>query len=186
MAKLLDQVLVIDVESTCWNRPPPPNQISEIIEIGLCTVDMATLRRREKRCILVSPARSHVSQFCTSLTGITPDLVEHADDLATAVDLLMNKYKSRERLFASWGDYDRGQFERNCRDYMLPYPFGPTHLNVKTLFSLALGLPEELEIDAACDRVGLPMEGDHHRGVDDAWNIANLFLLLLKRMRRIV
>jgi len=147
---------------------------------------MATLQRREKRCFLVSPARSHVSKFCTELTSITPDLVENAPPLSEAVDILMNEYHSRSRLFASWGDYDRGQFERNCRDYQLPYPFGPTHLNVKTLFSLAFGLPEELEIDAACDRVGLPMEGNHHRGVDDAWNIANLLCLLLKRLRRVV
>jgi inhibitor of KinA sporulation pathway (predicted exonuclease) len=28
------------------------------------------------------------------------------------------------------------------------------------------------------------MEGTHHRGVDDAWNIAQLFCLLYKRMRR--
>ena len=73
---------------------------------------------------------------------------------------------------------------RNCRTYDLKYPFGPTHLNIKNLFSVALGLPRELGIDAACERLGVTMEGSHHRGVDDAWNIARIFCLLLKRMRR--
>jgi inhibitor of KinA sporulation pathway (predicted exonuclease) len=29
------------------------------------------------------------------------------------------------------------------------------------------------------------MEGSHHRGVDDAWNIARILCLLLKRVRRV-
>ena len=66
----------------------------------------------------------------------------------------------------------------------MKYPFGPTHLNVKNLFSLALGLSSELGIDAACSRMGLTMEGTHLRGGDDAWNIAQIFCLLLKRIRR--
>ena len=57
MPRLLDQILVVDVESTCWDGQPPPDQISEIIEIGLCAVDVATLTRVERRSILVRPAR---------------------------------------------------------------------------------------------------------------------------------
>jgi inhibitor of KinA sporulation pathway (predicted exonuclease) len=47
-----------------------------------------------------------------------------------------------------------------------------------------LGLRTELGIDAACTRLGLTLEGAHHRGGDDAWNIAQLLCLLLKRLRR--
>ena len=36
---------VVDVEATCWESVPPPGQISEIIEIGLATVDLATGQR---------------------------------------------------------------------------------------------------------------------------------------------
>ena len=184
MAKQLDRVLVIDVESTCWDTRPPPGQISEIIEIGICTVDLASLERRDKQTIFVKPAQSEISQFCTDLTGITARMVEAGVSLSDACEALTTQYASRERLFASWGDYDRGQFQRNCRHYNLDYPFGPTHLNVKNLFSLGFGLARELGIDGAFDRLGLTMEGTHHRGIDDAWNIAHLLCLLLKRMRR--
>lgn len=30
------------------------------------------------------------------------------------------------------------------------------------------------------------MEGTHHRGGDDAWNIAGVLCLLLKQMRQVV
>jgi inhibitor of KinA sporulation pathway (predicted exonuclease) len=184
MAKRLDLALVIDVESTCWDGPPPMGQVSEIIEIGLCTVDLASLERREKRSLMVRPQRSEIGPFCTELTSITPDMVVRAGVLEEACEILKREYYSHERLFASWGDYDRGQFQRNCQMYGLGYPFGPTHLNVKSLFATALGMSRECGLDAACEKMGLPLEGVHHRGVDDAWNIAQLYCLLMKRIRR--
>lgn len=182
--KRLDCALVIDVESTCWEHEPPRGQSSEIIEVGLCLVDLQHLERRERRSILVRPQMSDVSEFCTRLTGITAAMLYDAPPLAEAVRVLRDEYRADQRLFASWGDYDRDQFRRNCNTFDLKYPFGPTHLNVKNLFSLALGLSSELGIDAACNRMGLTMEGTHHRGGDDAWNIAQIFCLLLKRVRR--
>ena len=184
MAKRLDQIIVVDVESTCWEGQQQAGKNSEIIEVGVCTVDLATLERGDKRSILVRPQRSDVSPFCTRLTTLTAEMVAAGVTLDKAVDILKHDYNSQDRLFASWGDYDRNQFQRNCRDYGLDYPFGPTHLNVKNLFSVAFGLPKELGIDDALQKVGLTMEGTHHRGVDDAWNIAHLLCFLLRRLRR--
>ena len=183
MAKLFDQILVIDVESTCWQGPPPRGQLSEIIEIGLCTVDATTLQRLEKRAIMVKPVRSRVSEFCTKLTTLTQDDVHGAGSLPDAVSILKKEYRALERLWASWGDYDRSQFERCCRELTVPYPFGKGHLNIKTLFALAYGDNSEIGIDEACARIGIPMEGTHHRGVDDAWNIAAIFCHLLAKLR---
>jgi inhibitor of KinA sporulation pathway (predicted exonuclease) len=61
MARRLDRILVVDVEATCWEGDPPPGQISEIIEIGLCVLDVTTLARVEQRDILVRPGCSTVS-----------------------------------------------------------------------------------------------------------------------------
>lgn len=183
MAKVFDQVVVIDVESTCWQGTPPRGQLSEIIEIGLCTVDLTRLVRLEKRCIFVKPQRSRVSDFCTELTTLRNDDVVNAGSLADAVSILKKEYRSLERLWGSWGDYDRRQFEKVCKELTVPYPFGPSHLNIKTLFALTYGDHSEIGIDAACERIGMTMEGTHHRGVDDAWNIAGVFCHLLKRLR---
>ncbi len=72
-------------------------------------------------------------------------------------------------------------FERQCAARQVAYPFGPTHLNVKNLLALQRALPEEVGMDAALRMVGLPLEGTHHRGVDDARNIAGLLAHLLGR-----
>jgi inhibitor of KinA sporulation pathway (predicted exonuclease) len=183
MAKKIDHVLVIDVESTCWDTRPPQGQISEIIEIGICVVDIRALERRERRTIMVKPMHSQISPFCTQLTSITPAMVADAQPLGDAIRILQQDYNPAERVFAAWGDYDRGQFQRNCELYGLEYPFGPTFLNVKNLFALALGLAKEEGEAAACERIGLPFEGTHHRGGDDAWNVGALLCWLLKRAR---
>ena len=183
MAKLLDKVLVIDVESTCWEGQPPTGQESEIIEIGVATIDVASLRRQERRSILIKPAKSQVSEFCTRLTTITAEQLASAGTLADAVRILKKDFKSQDRLWASWGDYDRRQFERVCKEAAVAYPFGISHLNVNTFFAITHGLGHEIGMDAALAHVGIPLEGTHHRGGDDAWNIAGLLCSLLAPAR---
>lgn len=183
MARILDVILVVDLESTCWEGEPPPGQSSEIIEIGLCPVDLKTLTRTEKRSILVKPVQSEISEFCTQLTTLTPDMFTEAGSLADAIRVLEKEYASKDRLWASWGDYDRRQFERVCKDQGVGYPFGPSHLNVKSLFAAGIGSGHEMGLDGACKHRGITMEGTHHRGDDDAWNIAAILCRLLNSMR---
>lgn len=184
MSRLLDKILVVDVESTCWEGGyPQRGQMSEIIEVGICTLDVASLRRQDKASIMVKPMKSIINDFCTQLTSITPEMVELAKPLSNACSVLEKEYETRQRIWASWGDYDRNQFHRNCKEYGLRYPFGPTHINVRTLFSITLGLGRKFELDGAFKYLGWELEGPLHRGVDDAWNTAKLLSWLLKRGR---
>jgi inhibitor of KinA sporulation pathway (predicted exonuclease) len=183
MAKRLDRIVVVDVESTCWDGDPPAGQESEIIEIGVCTVDVASGERLEREAILVTPQRSTVSEFCTRLTTLTQEQVERGVSFAQACAVLKRKYMSKDRPWAGWGDYDRRQFERQCRAAGVGYPFGPTHINVKALFAVIHALPYEVGMDAALSDLGLPLEGTHHRGVDDAWNIGGILSAILLQRR---
>lgn len=183
MAKKLDAILVVDLESTCWQGAPPSDQQSDIIEVGLTVLDLKTLERTDKQSFLVKPQRSSVSEFCTELTTITPEMLTDAPSLEEVCATLRRDYKSRERPWASYGDYDRRQFERCCRDLGIGYPFGPSHLNVKTLFAMSYGLSRETGMARALEMSKRPLEGTHHRGGDDAWNIAAILSDLLGSAR---
>ncbi len=183
MARSLDLILVVDVESTCWEDKPPAGQVSEIIEIGLCTLDLTTLTRTEKRSILVKPVQSEISDFCSDLTTLTPAMFSNAGTLSDAVKILKSEFRTKDRKWASWGDYDRRQFERVCNAQNVGYPFGPSHLNVKTLFAAAGGCKREIGLDGAYNLLNQKLEGTHHRGDDDAWNIAGILCQLLQSMR---
>ena len=181
--RLLDLLLVVDVEATCWEGETPAGQESEIIEVGICTLDVATGERREKRSLLVKPERSQVSPFCTQLTTLTQEQVDQGISFAEACTILQRDYLSHERVWASYGDYDRAQFERQCRARQIEYPFGSRHINVKTLFALVYGLPREVGMARALEVAGIALEGTHHRGDDDAWNIAEIVSRLMLKVR---
>ncbi|MFE0458914.1 exonuclease domain-containing protein [Kitasatospora sp. NPDC058965] len=176
---------VIDLEATCWDGQPPPGSVNEIIEIGLTVVDLSARRRVSRHCVLVRPARSAVSAFCTELTGLTQAEVDRGVTFAEACRILVEEHGAAERPWASWGEYDRRQFARQSRADGVAYPFGlpteRTHTNAKAVFAEAYGLPKQPGMDQALKIAGLPLEGRHHRGEDDAWNIAALVLDLAAR-----
>lgn len=183
MAKTLDCIVVIDVECTCWDGHPPDGQENEIIEVGLSLVDVVTTERSGKRSIIVKPERSKVSPFCTKLTSLTEEQVERGISFSEVCSILKHEYLTKDRLWASYGDYDRRQFERQCDARAIPYPFGPSHLNVKNLFAVVNCLPHEVGMPEALQLLQLSLEGTHHRGEDDAWNIAGILSTLLTRWR---
>lgn len=179
-----DILLVVDIEATCWQGDTTPEgEQNEIIEIGLCTLEIASGQRLERRSILVRPERSRVSPFCTQLTTLTQEQVEQGISFAEACTILQEEYLSRERVWASYGDYDRTMFIEQCQQRQITYPFGTRHLNIKTLFPLMFAHPWEVGMAKALSLLDLPLEGTHHRGVDDAWNIAAIVSLMPGRSR---
>lgn len=173
-------VNVVDVEATCWEGSPPPGQVSEIIEIGLTVVDLVARERLSKHRILVRPRASRVSEFCTSLTGLTQSEVDGGMSFADACAQLVDEHEAGRRGWASWGDYDRKQFTRQCRATGVRYPFGARHTNAKAVFA---GPGRQVGMARALEVVALPLEGRHHRGDDDSWNIAALVLHMVERGR---
>lgn len=174
----LDKIIIVDVESSCWKiaTEQPENEISEIIEIGVAVVNLSNLAIEEKDSILVKPTRSRISNFCTQLTTLTQQQVDDGILFAEACQILKSKYKTDRRTWASWGDYDRNMFTKQCADLQIDYPFGPRHLNMKNLFAITHSLTKEVGLDKALNLLSLPFEGTHHRGGDDAYNIARVFI----------
>jgi inhibitor of KinA sporulation pathway (predicted exonuclease) len=184
VSKKLDHILVVDIEATCWDvGRQPKGEVSDVIEIGVCPVEVGTLTRLERRSILIRPERSTVGEFCTRLTTLTQGQVDAGVTFADACKLLEKEFRSADRVWASFGDYDRKAVERQCKDTGVRYPFGPRHLNVKTLFALVRGLPHEVGTAQAVQMSGRTMEGTHHRGHDDAWNIAGVLIDVLQAAR---
>lgn len=180
MAKLLDKIVVVDVEATCWNGPTPEGMFSDIIEIGICLLDPVTGEISDNRGILVKPERSEISDFCTELTTITPEMIaKEGISFKDACALLRKDYLTQSRAWASFGAYDLKQFQRQCGDLGVGYPFGPSHLNVKPLFALKKRLGHEVGMAGALDKLGIPLEGTHHRGIDDSRNIAKILYRIL-------
>lgn len=184
MAKKMDAVVIVDVEATCYAKgTEPAGFISEIIEIGVCLLDLDTLERSAKRSIVVKPLFSEVGPFCTDLTGFTQEAVDKGISFPMAVEIIKHEYLIGIRAWASYGDYDRKMFERDAATSVIPYPFSPTHTSVKNLVASAFGWPEEVGMAKALKKLGLPLEGRHHSGADDSWNIAAILAKIFHQAR---
>jgi inhibitor of KinA sporulation pathway (predicted exonuclease) len=182
---------IIDLESTCWDKNSsdvPEGEVSEIIEIGITVLDLDALETTAKHSILVRPTRSRVSDFCTQLTTLTQAQVDAGISFEAACQQLRKEFHSDSRGWASWGFYDRNMFVQQCEIRQIHYPFSSRHLNLKEAFSKAIGSKKRFGMNQALERLGIPLEGTHHRGDDDAWNIAQIALRvpeLLEELRGI-
>ncbi|MBB2149719.1 3'-5' exonuclease [Pedobacter gandavensis] len=180
MANKLDKIVIVDIEATCWNTGQPKGMESDIIEVGVCLLDIRTGEISENRGILVRPERSEISTFCTELTTISLEMIEKDGiEFKEACRILKEEYLSQGRPWASFGAYDQKQFQKQCTAMSIGYPFGPSHINVKTLFALKKKLSNEKGMSAALSLLKIPLEGTHHRGVDDANNIAKILNWIL-------
>lgn len=180
--RLTDKILICDLEATCWEENPPPNAESEIIEIGICILDLKTLSIEDNEGIIVKPEWSTVSEFCTKLTTLKQEDVDKGISLNDACQILRKKYNSKNRAWASYGEYDRRMFQRECELKNINYPFGSFHINVKGVVETMLG--EQVGMDKALQKLNMPLEGTHHRGIDDARNIAKVYKLILEKLRK--
>jgi inhibitor of KinA sporulation pathway (predicted exonuclease) len=167
--------LVIDLEATCDDAHRIPRAQTEIIEIGAVLVDGETLEPLEEFQTFVRPiVHRRLTDFCTRLTSIRQVDVDTAPLFPAALAQLTAFIGATEMLFCSWGDYDRQQFTQDAARHRLTLPFRGGHLNVKRAFSERLGEARQYGMAGALRRAGLPLAGTHHRGIDDARNIARL------------
>lgn len=168
--------LVVDLEATCSNDASLPRHEMEIIEIGAVLQNARTFELEAEFQTFVRPVRHpKLTAFCTELTSITQEEVDAAPLFPEALRS-MEEWRSgfEDALFCSWGDYDRFQFLQDCQYHGVEYPFHSGHLNLKEAFSRALNTRRRFGVDGALRKLGLGFEGTHHRGIDDARNIARI------------
>lgn len=176
-----DPFLVVDLEATCDERGWDIND-SEIIEIGAVLVRGDTLDPLDEFATFVRPThRPELTAFCTKLTTIRQADVDAAPRFPEAIEALSAWLAGRSVHLAFWGAYDRNQFSRDRKRHRVTLPWDKRHLNIKQAFADQLGR-RPMGMAQALSIVGLDLVGTHHRGIDDARNIARLLPYALGRL----
>lgn len=171
-------LLVLDLEATCWPRGEHVQAEMETIEFGALLLGGGGETVAEFQSFVRPRRHAHLSDFCTQLTSIRQADVDPAPVFEEALGDLCRWLAEQAggptavRL-ASWGAYDRGQLERDCGWAGVDYPFAADHLNLKHAASARLGI-RPVGMAQALERARLPLEGTHHRALDDVRNMARL------------
>ena len=177
--------LIIDLEATCSDTKQISRREMEIIEIGAVMVEAKNLNIVSEFQTFIKPVRNPIlTNFCIQLTSITQEQVDNAPSYQEAIaDFKQWLYQYSDFIFGSWGDYDRKQFQQDSKFHQLPYPISSGHINLKKLFSSNQRLKQRYGMAQALKIAEIELLGTHHRGIDDAKNIARLMPYILGRKK---
>ncbi|MEM7556321.1 MAG: 3'-5' exonuclease, partial [Cyanobacteria bacterium P01_A01_bin.84] len=168
--------LIIDLEATCSNDKSIRSNQMEMIEIGAVMLNTYTWEIDAEFQQFIQPIINPIlTNFCTELTSITQKDIDTAPKFPEA----MSNFKEwlisfPDYIFCSWGEYDRRQFRQDCKLHNLENPFSE-HINIKKKFSEYLKTSRPFGMKGALDYLGMELKGRHHRGIDDARNIAAIY-----------
>ena len=177
---MVKYLVCIDFESTCddngWNK----SNRMEIIEFaGIMTdINFNVIGEYDK---FVQPILNPtLSDYCKNLTSIKQFDV----DRAKTFDKVWEDFKEwmsktslikDDFLFCSWGNYDEKQLRSDCELHNVQYPFNGSHCNLKDIVTRKLKLGKGCRgMEKVLNRMGLTLDGIHHRGIDDCRNILKI------------
>lgn len=171
--------VIVDLEATCWKEGNNPDRM-EIIEIGAVLLEAASGPVGKEFAAFVKPVASpQLSRFCTELTSILQVDVDNAETFSAVFPRFLEWIGDEPFRLCSWGAYDLNQFRKDCERHQIPLPASfENHINLKKEFSRLKGVTPK-GMRGALEMMGIPLEGTHHRGIDDARNIAKLAQIIL-------
>ncbi|XP_019619125.1 PREDICTED: ERI1 exoribonuclease 2-like isoform X1 [Branchiostoma belcheri] len=191
-------LVVIDFEATCWkNGEGPVGTQSEVIEFPAVLLNTATGEIEAEFHRYVQPQEHpYLSNFCTELTGITQDQVDHGIPLHIclaqfgrwltsvqtdkSVHFVTGKTVGKNTAnkwgtFVTWSDWDLGIcLLYECRRKGISKPSALNcWLDLRATYKKFYGRkPNGLK--GALRDLGIEFEGREHSGIEDARNTAKL------------
>jgi inhibitor of KinA sporulation pathway (predicted exonuclease) len=172
--------IIYDLEATCW-KGRPISLIQETIEVGAVKVNRyGEVKGVFNRFVkpIVNPL---LSTFCVELTSIEQHSIDRASKFPAVLDAFIEwaEIFETDYLMCSWGAFDQKMLLQDCNLHKLESAWLDNHLNLKQQYQQIRGLKEPIGLKSAVNREGFEFDGMHHRGIDDAKNLAKIFLKLL-------
>lgn len=165
--------IVLDLEATCAEDKSVEH---EIIEIGAVKVNEQGEVVDEFSEFVKPVQNPTLTDFCTQLTSITQEQVDDARLFPDVLASFQEWIGTEEYVLCSWGFYDKKQLIKDCERNNLATKWLNRHISVKHQYAEMKKLKRGLGVPKALEREGLTFEGIHHRGIDDARNIARIFV----------
>lgn len=170
-----DHLLIIDVEATCCDDGLFSREEMEVIEVGAVVIDPSSEWSvvAEFESMVRPVTHPDLTDFCLTLTGITQSEVDSADTFDVVYRTLVGCVGCKDSVWLSWGGFDRDIIHRECDRYGLDAKsIGNKHVDLSRAFTQLTGRRRGHR--RAMKHFGIEIEGQHHRGLSDARNVAKL------------
>lgn len=171
--------VIVDLEATCWESCHPAEM--EIIEIGAVLLTGIHLQPVWDFEQFVRPMENpKLSEFCRELTGIKQKKIDQAPDFPEAFSNFLATIGPEPFKLCSWGEFDYELFLKECERHSISMPENMIEfINLKKMFSAIYDTKQSIGLRQAMRKLNITFEGQHHRGIDDARNIAKIAQQLL-------
>lgn len=190
----MDYICVLDFEATCDDKTEWTKEIIEFPSILYERDRKTNLWKELSRIqIYVKPkTKPVVSEFCEKLTGITQKIVDKGVSLEEAYNahyewIKKNVPDMHNFIFFTAGDWDLKTMLPNDLKNVGLYDevanIYKRYVNVKDVYNNVLGLPKTKKtgMDKMLEKLDLELEGRHHSGIDDCYNIGKILIALSER-----
>jgi 3'-5' exoribonuclease 1 len=167
--------IVFDLEATCWQNDNTKSH--EIIEIGAVKI-VDNIIVDEYQTFVKPVVNPILSPFCTKLTSITQEDVQSAPIFARVLPEFVKWISDNGATpywLCSWGFYDKKMFKSECGVLNVSTTWLKNHISIKHQFATIKNI-KPCGMAMALEFLDIPLDGTHHRGIDDARNIAKIFL----------
>ncbi len=172
--------IIFDLEATCWEGRPP-SKIQETIEIGAVSVNhygevLGTFNKFIRP--VLNPS---LSMFCRELTTIEQSYIDRSRTFPEVIEAFQDwaEIFDEDYLLCSWGNFDKKMLIQDCQLHRLDYDWAEQHINIKRQYQEMKRLKRPRGLKATVTAEGFEFTGTHHRGIDDAENLAKVFVKYL-------
>ncbi len=174
-------IVVFDVEATCWEGAPPPNETKEIIELGAVRLNRFGEEQSRFSKVIKPVVNPQLSYYCKQLTGIDQRSIHRASPFPRVIEEFQNwaELYDDDYLLVSWGKEDVRLLRSDCALHRVEDYWLEPHINLKRAYKEVKGLPKPIGLRRALEREGFEFDGRHHRGLDDAFNTVKIFVKYL-------
>lgn len=176
-------VVIFDIEASCESRKINPNYNMETIEIGAVKMDGEKIID-EFQTFIKPEYVDKLTPFCTELTGITFDDLENAPSFNEAI-INFHEFIYGHTIY-SCGEFDRKFLSQEIAEkgisqdhLMARNAIESSHVNLKRHYKNVTSKHMRGMIGMAKD-LNVKLKGVHHRGLDDARNLAYIYIRIEK------
>lgn len=169
--------IVLDLEATCDKDRRIEN---EIIEIGAVKVNERGEIVDTFNMFVKPILNPQLTDFCKELTHISQEDVDNAPYFNEVIMDFIT-WLGSDYYLCSWGFYDKKQFEKDCLLHKVNRNWIKNHISLKHQYSQIKQMKKFLGLGTALKKEKIEFEGTPHRGIDDAKNIAKIFIKYLDK-----
>ncbi|MBP1933757.1 3'-5' exonuclease [Ammoniphilus resinae] len=159
-------------------------QLSEIVEIGACKVDIEKKQMIDTLQIYILPKSGYVTKSTREFINMRKEDLKRSVPFRMGIEKF-SQWLGKDYFLCSWGKDDKFHFVNQCDRLKVQLDWFKNYNDIQSQIGRILnpGSKNQLGLKNALELAGIEPLGKAHRGIDDAINTASLLLKFIDKIQ---